>query len=115
MYKRVLNYLSLAAYMNASGTLNAGQFDQTLKFNTIYALVDPENPEHAYISAILSMKRGKQAEAITFLEEAANLGFIDAERLESDTVMSSLKQQEKYSEILETIKNNVTTQQFKRQ
>ncbi len=107
MYKRVLNYLSLAAYMNASGTLKAGQFDQTLKFNTIYALVDPENPEHAYISAILSMKKGKQSEAITFLEEAAKSGFIDAERLESDTVMLSLKQQEKYPKILETIKNNV--------
>ncbi len=106
MYKRVLNYLSLAAYMNASGALNAGQYDQAAKFNIIYALVDPENPEHSYISATLSMKKGEQLEAIVSLRNAAELGFSEADRFESDTVMSPLKQNEKYFKILESFKNN---------
>lgn len=106
MYKRVLNYLSLAVYMNINSMMKSGQFDQAETFNTIYALVDPENPEHAYISATLSMKKGKTTDAITFLEKAAELGFTEASRLESDTVMTPLKQQEKYSKILETIKEN---------
>jgi hypothetical protein len=106
MYKRVLNYLSLAVYMNISSMMKSGQFDQAETFNTIYALVDPENPEHAYISATLSMKKGKPIDAITYLEKAATLGFAETARLESDTVMTSLKQQEKYSKILETIKEN---------
>jgi len=106
MYKRVLNYLSLATYMNISRMLQAGQFDQALNYNTIYALVDPENPEHAYISATLSMKKSKPAEAIVFLETAAKLGFAEPDRLENDTVMTSLKQQPKYAAILDSIKSN---------
>jgi hypothetical protein len=111
MYKRVLNYLSLADYMNVSGALKAGQFEQADKFNTIYALVDPENPEHAYISATLSMKKGKPQDAISYLEKAAELGFAEPDRLEGDTVMTSLKQNDKYSQILETIKNNTKKKQ----
>ncbi|MGD0710669.1 MAG: hypothetical protein ABR968_05750 [Bacteroidales bacterium] len=111
MYKRVLNYLSLADYMNVSGALKAGQFEQADKFNTIYALVDPENPEHAYISSVLSMKKGKPQEAISYLEKAAELGFAEPDRLESDSVMTSLKQNDKYSKILENIKNNTKKKQ----
>ena len=108
MYKRVLNYLSLATYMTISRMLPQGQFDQALKYNTIYALVDPENPEHAYISATLSMKNHKASDAITFLEQAAALGFAEPDRLENDTVMANLKQQPKYNAILDTIKKNTT-------
>ena len=86
--------------------MKAGQFEQADKFNTIYALVDPENPEHAYISATLAMKKGKQQDAILFLEKTAELGFAEPDRLEGDTVMTSLKQNDKYSKILETIKSN---------
>ncbi len=106
MYKRVLNYLSLVTYMNINALLKSAQFEEALKFNTIYALVDPENPEHAYISATLSMKNHKSADAMSFLETAAKLGFAEPDRLESDTVMSTLKDQPKYSGILDSIKNN---------
>jgi len=115
MYKRVFNYLSLAAYMNASSNLKAGQYDNAAKYNIIYSLVDPENPEHSYISATLSMKKGSTSEAIIFLEEAAKSGFAEPERFDNDSVMSSLKQNEKYSEILESFKNNVKIQQLKSQ
>jgi len=111
MYKRVLNYLSLVTYMNISSMLKSGQFDEALKYNTIYALVDPENPEHAYISATLSMKKNKTTDAISFLETAATLGFAEPDRLENDTVMASLKQQPKYTGILDSIKNNANKKQ----
>jgi tetratricopeptide (TPR) repeat protein len=111
MYKRLLNYLSLADYMNISNAMKTRQFEQAEKFNIIYALVDPDNPEHEYISATLSMKKGKPQEAIAYLEKAAELGFAEPDRLESDTVMNSLKQDAKYSGILETIKNNTKKKQ----
>lgn len=111
MYKRLLNYLSLATYMDVSGALKKEQFVDAEKLNIIYTLVDPENPEHAYISATLSMKKGNKEEAILFLEKAAELGFAEAARLESDTVMLPLKQNEKYSKILDSIKTNVNKKQ----
>jgi hypothetical protein len=106
MYKRLLNYLSLATYMYVSNSLKTGELDQAGKYNTIYALVDPENPEHAYISATLSMKSNKKDDAIAYLEKAAELGFSEVSRLENDTIMTTLKQSEKYQKILEAIKNN---------
>ena len=111
MYKRLLNYLSLATYMDVSGALKSGQFTDAEKLNIIYTLVDPENPEHAYISATLSMKKGNHEEALLFLEKAAELGFTESDRLEKDTVMMSLKQNEKYSKILDSIKNNANKKQ----
>ena len=111
MYKRLLNYLSLATYMDVSGALKSGQFTDAEKLNIIYTLVDPENPEHAYISATLAMKKGNHEEALLFLEKAAELGFTESDRLEKDTVMMSLKQNEKYSKILDSIKNNANKKQ----
>ncbi|NTW31567.1 MAG: hypothetical protein HGB12_02905 [Bacteroidetes bacterium] len=106
MYKRILNYLSLATYMNVNSALKAENLEQAEKFNFIYSLVDPKNPEHFYVSAILMMKKGNQEKALEFLESAAKYGFADVKRLESDSVMSTLKQKEKYTEILKLIKNN---------
>ena len=108
MYKRLLNYLSLVAYMNASGTYKAEKFDLAEKYNLIYALVDPENPEHAYISASLFMKKNKQKEALISLEKSANLGFEDIARLETDTVFQSIKQMPEYLKIVEKMNLNKT-------
>lgn len=106
MYKRVLNYLSLAVYMNINAMMKAGDYTDVNKYNIIYKLVDPENSEHAYISAILAMKDKKPQDALKFLEEAAALGFSDIGRLESDTIMTTLKQQDGYSKLAEKIKAN---------
>jgi len=106
MYKRLLNYLSLATYMDISGALKRGLYPDAEKLNIIYTIVDPENPEHAYISATLSMKKGNKDEAMLFLEKAAELGFTEAFRFENDSVMSPLKSNEKYSKVLDSFKNN---------
>lgn len=104
MYKRLLSYLSLATYMNINGAMKAGRFDVVENLNIIYTLVEPENPEHAYISAILAMKRGKQEDAIACLSKAVDLGFRDISRLENDSTFSKLKVHSKYINILNTIK-----------
>ncbi|MEI7597311.1 MAG: hypothetical protein WCK02_16295 [Bacteroidota bacterium] len=110
MYKRLLSYLSLATYMNINGAIKAGRFDIVENFNIIYELVEPENPEHAYISATLAMKKGKQEEAIAFLKQAAGLGFNELSRIENDSTLTLLKQHTKYSEIIELIKKNSIVQ-----
>lgn len=106
MYQRVLNYLSLVTYMNASSALKKNSFDEAWKYDVIYALVDPENAEHAYLKATLLIKKGKLNEAAAALEYAAKLGFTESDRLESDTVMDKIRSNSKYAEILKTIKEN---------
>jgi hypothetical protein len=111
MYKRLLNYLSLASFMNVNGSMQSGKLDNAEKFNTIYTIIDPENPDHAYFSATLSMKKGKQDEALQFLEQAAKLGFSDQSKLEKDEILAPLKQLEKYPAILDSIKKNANKKQ----
>jgi hypothetical protein len=108
MYKRVLNYLSLAAYSNANSAIKSGNYSVAEKYVKIYSLVDPTNPEYAYMNAILFIKKNEIAEAVSSLEKAAALGFEESDRLETDTVMDHLRSQEKYQKILETIKTNAT-------
>lgn len=108
MYKRVLNYISLVAYMNASSAIKTNNIETAFKYVKIYSLVDPENPEHAYLKAMLLMKKGKLPDAMASLENAAKLGFTESGRLENDTVMDRLRSKDKYPEILNIIKNNAT-------
>lgn len=108
MYKRLLNYLSLVAYMNANNSIKTNDIETAFGYVKIYSLVDPENPEYAYLKATLLMKKGKITDALLSLENAAKLGFSEASRLESDTVMDRLRADEKYSKILEEIKMNST-------
>ena len=105
MLQRVLNYLSLACYMNTNGALKSNNLEYTAKFNTIYAMVDPENSEHAYIAAILSMKNNKTDDAISHLQEAVSLGFSDINRLEKDSEFEILRRSSNYVTIINSIKN----------
>jgi poly(3-hydroxybutyrate) depolymerase len=98
--KRLLGYLSLAAYSNANGYLNAGQLDQAGRFIELYAVIDPENNEHAYLAASLYVKKNQQDNAFTSLDLALSLGFTDINRFQNDTVMARLKGDTRYFDFL---------------
>ncbi|HNW98630.1 MAG TPA: hypothetical protein PKK00_09505 [Bacteroidales bacterium] len=108
MYKRLLNYLSLVAYMNTNNAMKMNDYETAYRYVIIYSLVDPENTDCAYFKTVILMKKGKIPEALLSLENAARLGFSDAGKLESDTIMDRLRTQEKYSKIIEEIKMNST-------
>jgi hypothetical protein len=106
MYGRVLSYLSLAAYMNASGILKTGNYSDAISALTIYGIIDPENPEYAYLLATVNMKLKNKTEAMSLLEKAVNLGFDDINRLDADTVLQTLQQENGYSALRDKIAKN---------
>lgn len=99
MYGRVLSYLSLAAYMNVSGILRTENYSAAIRILNIYGIIDPENPEYAYLLATVYMKLNDRTTALSYLEKAAALGFNDINRLDADTVLQSLQQENGYSAI----------------
>jgi hypothetical protein len=106
MYKRVLSYLSLAAYMKSNGALQSGDKEKAGYFIRIYALVDPTNPEAPYLEADLLASQGKEDDALKSLSKAFDLGFNDLKRIQNDPAFVNFKGKPDYEQIINRIQNN---------
>ena len=105
MNKRVLAYLSLAAYMNVSSALEAGQLGFAEIFLKIYEMVDPENSEHAYLFADVYARGGNNSKALLCLQKSVKLGFNDVLRMEGDTSLAVLKNTPEYRNLLNEMRS----------
>jgi hypothetical protein len=104
MVQRLSGYLSLSAYSAMNRSMQASAWDAANHYNKVYALVDPDNPEHAYVAAKLAMRNGEEKEAIRSLQQAIELGFKDAGRLENDTSFTSLLGKAEFIETMKKLK-----------
>ncbi len=96
---RLKNFLSLAAFSYSNSVINNNRLHEADKFLRIYKLVDPKNSEHAYLRTKYFMLMNNTAEAEKALNEAAALGFSDAERLRTETLFITLQNTEAYKKI----------------
>jgi hypothetical protein len=110
--KRVLNFLSLVAYMNSANAVKNMDLNTAAHFIEIYKLVDPKNPYHAYLHATVFMKMKQPEKAMTFLSEAAQLGFDDYDKLKSEKEFDELNQRRDFIELLQKVKENAALQKF---
>jgi hypothetical protein len=69
----------------------------------LYAMVDPENPEHSYLSACLDMTDHNSAKALQMLQNAVKLGFSDVKRLQKDSNFVSLHDAPEFKNLLNEI------------
>ena len=105
LMKRTMSYLSLVAYMNSSGALNAKKLEEASKYIAIYALVDPTNVDQCYFEACLNSLQGNTDKAFEALEKAIKLGFSDKEKMVNDNMLNNIKGLAKFQEILGKLKN----------
>lgn len=96
---RLENFLSLVAFSYSNSALNNKRLPEADKFLNIYKLVDPANSEHAYLRTKYFMLINNTSEAEKALNEAAALGFSDAERLRSEQLFITLQNTEAYKKI----------------
>ncbi len=102
--ERMLSYLSLVMYMAASQEFNSHDYRGASYFVGLYASVDPENPEHSYLSACLEMMtEHNSAKALEMLKEAVKLGFVDSRRFQKDSNFVSLHNTPEYEKLLKEI------------
>lgn len=100
MNHRILNYLSLQAYMLSNRALQEDNRAAMEHFVTIYSLVDPSNPEWAYLFAIFYSKTGNKEKALEYLEKAADLGFTDIQRAEAEQAFHIIKGDSRFREAI---------------
>ena len=96
MYRRVLGYLSLNAYMVSNSALKQEDLTSASRFIEIYRLVDPGNAEHRYMAAVVSARQGKTDEAFSNLADAVKLGFKDYARLRNDPQLDTLHRDSRF-------------------
>lgn len=99
--KRLLNFLSMASYMNCNAALNSDQPEMIEKFLKIYAMVDPKNPDQKYFFACFYAKQGKTDKAISSLKEAIQLGFDDMGKIENEPAFAAIRNTK---EFIKTVK-----------
>jgi len=106
MAKRLINYISLIAYMNASGALNAMNNNATEQYLQIYKMADPENPDFHYLTACFFAKQNKLQEALNSLAKATDYGFADIDKAKEDNNLRSLQNHEEFLLLLKKIETN---------
>ncbi len=104
MNKRLLNFLSLAAYMQTAGALKQNNLPAADFYGKIYMLVDPTNSEAHYLMAEVLVINGKNKEAIKSLNNAIENGFTDIARLKNDEAFSEIKNTKEFIEAIKGIK-----------
>ncbi len=84
MYNRLLNYLSMIAYVYINNSLNEQNNQNIEKYFSIYKLVDPENPDYYYFRALYNYKSGNNKLVINNLNRSIELGFSDWNKIKND-------------------------------
>ncbi|MCF8298771.1 MAG: hypothetical protein K9J13_14580 [Saprospiraceae bacterium] len=106
IFKRVINYLSLIAYMYSDKTVKTNDFANADKFLQIYELVDPTNSEVYYLKATVNIKQGNKQKAIENLKLAIKIGFEDLKRLNADLEFESIRQTVEFKEMIEKLSSD---------
>lgn len=107
MYKRVLSFLSLAGYMQASNALKQKNAEAAQRFIYIFTMVDPKNPDHSYLSACLDAQNGNKPRFLEDLRQAVKLGFDDYNRLKQDNDLTPFKSDKEYKKIIKSMHKNI--------
>lgn len=102
---RILNFTSLNVYFQADGALGADDVAYAERMIDIYALVDPANPEHAYLRAILRMRQGRPADALAAIEQAESLGFKDVDRVAAQSHFDAIRHDPRFERAVQQMQD----------
>jgi dienelactone hydrolase len=106
IHKRMLEYMSLACYMQVNGALSHNDVQAADYFSELYVMTDPDNKEAYYLRADVLALQGKSSESISMLKSAIEKGFDDDERIKSDRAFDGIRNSEEFKKaISETGKN----------
>lgn len=98
--RRLEAFLGLMAYMMSSKAISEKDFVKAKKTLEIYRLIEPVNPEHAYLGAVVMMELGDEKAAEGYLEQAIVLGFNNVERLRQESAFDGMERRQEFLEML---------------
>ena len=84
MYSRMKGFLGIACYSISKQSAQNKQIEMLKHILPIYSLLEPENPDVFYFSAISDMLQGKNEKVIKNLKKAKELGYSDLKQIQKD-------------------------------
>jgi hypothetical protein len=106
MRDRLRGYVSLLCYTYCKQAFSMNNLHAAEKLVKVYSIVDPENPEWAYMHATLFAQLGMREFVIPSLDNAVALGFNDLARLQSDPVFASFAPEPGFQQVIAKIQGN---------
>jgi hypothetical protein len=100
LHNRLLGFNGLLSYMFARQAIDDNNLEYAEKTLDIYRTIEPLNPEHAYLEAMVKMKQNQPRLALEYLQQARILGFSDLERLSAETAFEPLHHRADYRDLL---------------
>ena len=100
MYQRVLNYLSLICNMQSTTYLNKNNLNGAAYFLDLYKMVDPDNKDVYYLTALYLAKLGQKENALQYLKKSIELGFDDFTRMKNQTAFKAYQEDEVFKSLL---------------
>ncbi|MFO7657364.1 MAG: hypothetical protein R6W78_09870 [Bacteroidales bacterium] len=83
-YRRIKAFLGIVCFSLTNNALRAEDLITAGKILPIYRILEPENPEMFYFSALYEMKTGNETEVKTNLRKALDAGFSNSEIMHND-------------------------------
>lgn len=84
LLKRVQSFWGIMLYSQVRSTLQKNDLIQAGHLLQIYTLLEPDNPDAWYYSALCAFENNEEQKVREFLAKVDSLGFSDQKRLESD-------------------------------
>jgi hypothetical protein len=103
MNRRLIAFLGLLCYSNASALVRQHQDSQAKGVLAIYAMVEPDNPEPYYVLAVIAASENDQVTALAMLEKSYERGFRNVKRAQSQPEFSILKDNKGYFDFIRKI------------
>lgn len=99
MHKRILNFLSLVAYMNTSNAMKQNAKQAVDYYTQLYKIIDPKNKDAHYFRAIYEAQAENEKEAIANLTDAIANGFNDKLGLQKETAFNGIRSSPAFVEL----------------
>lgn len=103
MYKRIINFLSLVAYMNTSNAMKQNAPQAVDYYTQLYKIIDPKNKDAFYFRAIYEAQNGNENDAIANLNNAVANGFNDGHTLQKETAFNKIRNSPSFIELQKRI------------
>lgn len=104
MNKRLLNFLSLASYMQTIASLNKYILPSVEFYSKIFLMLDPKNFEAHYLRAVFLIQKGDNKGAVKSLGLAIKNNFTDIYRMQNDSSFSLINKTPEFEALINEIK-----------
>lgn len=109
--RRVLEYLSLAAFSASNSLYTQGRYDEAEHYIELYSIIDTDNSEPEFMYAQIFARKKDADKTMEHLKKAADLGFGDKSRIDNDTIFQKFNNDKRFAEFISIIEKNQNKKQ----